>query len=223
MREALNSNPLVQVGAIGVLAVLVGFLLLTRLSGSDSGSTEPPATAPASEAPESSASVETTETDGLSETTVELEGEAAAEAFDDVAGQVAAAGSFTAGPGLPKKVADAYRKGDTVALLITKERAMEDRAMRRLLSLVRDEGSDKLPKDVSVFTVKAKHIADYSRIARGVDVDRVPALIVLTARARNDGGLPTASINYGFRGPQSIAQAFNDAAYKGKKLPYHPE
>jgi hypothetical protein len=219
MREALNSNPLVQVGVVAVLAVLVGFMLLTRMSG---GGGEETTETPVAETTKPGASVETTETEGLSETTIELEGEAATEAVEDIAGQASGVDSFSAGPGLPKKVVAAYKQGDTVALLITKHEAMEDKAMREVVTALRKEGNG-LPENTTVFSATAKHIADYSRIARGVDVDRVPALIVLTPRKLNDGGLPTASISYGVNGRQSIIQAFNDAGYDGKDLPYHPK
>ena len=34
--------------------------------------------------------------------------------------------------------------------------------------------------------------------------------------------VPTASVSYGFRSSQSIAQAVIDAGYQGKTLDYHP-
>ena len=70
----------------------------------------------------------------------------------------------------------------------------------------------------------AKRIARYSRIASGVDVNRVPALVVISPKKLNDGGLPKATVSYGFRGPGSVVQAVKDAEYKGKtNLPYYPE
>ena len=43
MRKALNDNPIVQIAVLGVLAVVVGFFLMTRVMGksSDSTSTTP--------------------------------------------------------------------------------------------------------------------------------------------------------------------------------------
>jgi hypothetical protein len=37
-------------------------------------------------------------------------------------------------------------------------------------------------------------------------------------------GTPTASVSYGFRGPDSVYQAVRDALYKGPtNLPYYPK
>jgi hypothetical protein len=55
-----------------------------------------------------------------------------------------------------------------------------------------------------------------------VDVNRVPALIALRPRNLTHGA-PTATVSYGFRGPESVDQAISDALYKGpRNLPYHP-
>ena len=59
--------------------------------------------------------------------------------------------------------------------------------------------------------------------ALGVDVNRVPALIVVRPR-RLAHGAPTATVSYGFRGPDSVQQAVRDALYKGpRNLPYYPK
>ena len=53
-------------------------------------------------------------------------------------------------------------------------------------------------------------------------MNRVPALIVLRPRHLTHG-TPTASVSYGFRGPDSVDQAVSDALYKGpRNLPYYP-
>ena len=64
-------------------------------------------------------------------------------------------------------------------------------------------------------------IARYATIAQGVDVDRVPALVVLRPK-RLDHGVATASVHYGFQSPESVVQAVVDAGYKGPTLDYHP-
>jgi len=76
---------------------------------------------------------------------------------------------------------------------------------------------------VALFVTNAGQIARYSRITQGVNVDRVPALIVLRPRHLTDG-TPEAILSYGFRGPESVEQAVRDALYKGPTdLPYHPK
>ncbi len=56
-----------------------------------------------------------------------------------------------------------------------------------------------------------------------MDLDRVPALLVLAPRKVSGDGLPVATVSYGFRGYDSVRQAVRDADYEGKALPYHPE
>jgi hypothetical protein len=117
---------------------------------------------------------------------------------------------------LPESVVDAYENGDVVAILVVNRRGIEDSRLEAEVQGLRRRG------DTSVFVVEAKDVARYSRIAEGVDLDRVPALVVIEPRDRADGALPTATISYGFRGPESVEQAIRDALYKGKQLPYHP-
>ena len=75
--------------------------------------------------------------------------------------------------------------------------------------------------DVATFVVPAKRIARYSAITGGVEVNRVPALVVIRPKSLA-GSTPTASVQYGFQSPESVAQAVIDAGYKGRTLDYHP-
>jgi hypothetical protein len=200
VRKAINENQLVQVGLIGLLAVIVGFLLLTRVMNKSSGGEAPPAeTTPAAVTPEAATP-------------------APAEATPpDPAFGADATEAFEAGPGLPSSIVDAYDAGKTVALLVVRTKGIDDRALR-LTSIAL-----ATRPEVKLFVVPAKHIARYSRIASGVDVERVPALVVISPKKLAKGGLPNASVSYGFRGPASVVQAVKDAEYKGKtNLPYYP-
>jgi hypothetical protein len=201
MRKAINENPLVQVALIGVLALVGGFLIITRMGGGDSA--EP--AAPAS----SSASVAPVATEAPSQPTP------SSATTEPVAPP---SGEFVAGPGLPANVADAYDSGETVVLLIVHRKGLDDRKLAEQVGRVSGVGNTEL------IVVEADDIADYSRIAEGVDVDRVPALVVIEPKARAEGPLPQASVSYGYRGPESIVQAVRDAQYKGRDdLPYYPE
>ena len=73
----------------------------------------------------------------------------------------------------------------------------------------------------STFVVPADRIARYATIAQGVDVNRVPALVVFRPKHLAHG-VPTASVHYGYQSPESVEQAVVDAGYKGRTLPYHP-
>jgi hypothetical protein len=117
---------------------------------------------------------------------------------------------------LPKQVAAAYDSGKTVVLLVVRQRGVDDRK-------VESEVRKRSGVDAAVFVTRAKGIADYSRIAQGVRIDRVPALVVIQPKKLTEGTLPEATVSYGYRGSQTIDQAIRDAGYKGRdNLPYYP-
>jgi len=210
MRQAVNDNPVVQAAIIGVLAIVVGFLLMTRVmggGGSDSAEETPPATS----APAGSA-VETVPPASSADAA-----SAVPEAAAPEAALGAADGDFSPGPGLPAKVVSAYEGGSAIAILVTRKRGIEDGRLRAMISRIEATG------DVAVFHTYARGIAEYSRITGGVDVSRVPALVVVRPSEQAQGGMPLASVSYGFRSPASAEQAVRDALYDGpENLPYSP-
>lgn len=203
MREKLNSNPLAQIAVIGVLLVGVGVFALSSMGGkggeeAESSSTTSSAsvTAPAGSA--SVAAVATTPSAGASS-----------------APASAASVPPVPAPRLPHRVTAAFEANRTVVLLIVKRGGIDD-VMTAVGSLPL-----KFTRGVSLFVVPANKIANYAAITQGVDVERVPALVVV--RPKNlDRGVATASVNYGFQTPHSIVQAVIDARYKGRTLDYHP-
>jgi hypothetical protein len=204
VRQKLNENPLVQAGLVGLLALVVGFLLITRMGGGGSSSAAPADTTETAAATAPAPSAEPSEP-------------AASAAAVPPATTDSRASEFVAGPGLPAKVADAYDAGETVVLLIVHRSGVDDRKLESEIDSATGVG------DTEVILVEDKDIADYSRIAEGVDVDRVPALLVIQPKSLAEGPLPEASVSYGYRGPQSIAQTVRDALYKGRDdLPYYP-
>ena len=196
MRRALNDNPVAQIAVLGVLAVIVAFLLMSR--GSHSGGTGSTATAtPAAPAPADTTGASTSSSPAVGTTG-------------------APAGGFVAGPGLPAPVVKAYADDKAVVLFVFRHRGLDDSAVRSSVERLRGRN------DVAVFVTHAANIARYARITEGVDVNRVPALIVLRPRHLAHG-TPTASVSYGFRGPDSVDQAVRNALYKGPNdLPYYP-
>jgi len=226
VRKALNENPVAQIAVLGVLVVVVGFLLLTRM-GSKSGG-EPSATSPtASGAPATSAPADDSSTvpstaagttppaTSSDEAPSTPSGGATVPPTGSVSG--ASVGKFVAGPGLPASVVKAYADDKTVVLLVLRHRGIDDDQLRR--NVVRLRGRN----DLALFVTNAGRIAHYSRITQGVSVDRVPALIVLRPRHLTHG-TPTASVSYGVRGPESVDQAIRNALYKGpSNLPYYPK
>jgi hypothetical protein len=118
-------------------------------------------------------------------------------------------------PPPPAPVTAAFASGKTVVLLFVRDGGIDDRMVKadvdRLESL----------SNVATFVVPADRIARYAAIAQGVDVKRVPALVVVRPK-RLDHGVPTASVQYGYQSPESVVQAVVDAGYKGRTFGYHP-
>ena len=118
-------------------------------------------------------------------------------------------------PPPPVPVLDAFAQDQIVVLLFVREGGIDDRMVAADV--------DRLSgfEGVSTFVVDAGEIARYASIAQGVDVKRVPALVVVRPK-RLDHGVPSASVQYGYQSPQSVEQAVIDAGYKGPTLNYHP-
>jgi hypothetical protein len=75
--------------------------------------------------------------------------------------------------------------------------------------------------ETALFVVPVKKLARYAAVTIGVDVNRVPALVVMRPR-KLSGGTPQATVAYGFQTPQTVIQAVRDAAYNGPEITYHP-
>ena len=218
MRKAINDNPMVQIGVIGLLVVVVGFFLLTQMGkGSSTSSTSSTAASVAPDASATPSDSSATATTPPASTPSESAPSTTPAAPAGSAAAPAAAGEFVAGPGLPRPVVQAYNADKVVVLLVVRRGGIDDDAVKA--SVERMSG---LP-DAAVFMTNAGHVSRYSRIASGVDLDRVPALIVLRPQKLTHG-TPTATVSYGFRGPASVAQAIADALYKGPtNVPYYPK
>jgi hypothetical protein len=214
MRERLNSNPVAQLALVGVLIVAVGFLFVTRMGGG--GSEEAATTTP------TQATVSVAGTDVTGTATGATPGAAVDAAVADATAQVGAgatagvvAGSVPAPP-LPDAVTSAYEAGDTVVLLVVHDDGIDDRLVTQ--SVKQLEGDPGL----ALFVVPAAQVSRYAAITLGVDVDRVPALVILRPK-RLSGGTPQASVTYGFQTSQGIVQAVRDASYNGPDATYHPD
>lgn len=189
MREKLNENPIAQVVLVGVLLVVVAVFVLGKGGGGggEEGSSETvPVAAAGSE--------------------LEAGAPAALPAPGTGLGAV---------PAPPKKVVEAFERGDTVALLFVRDGGIDDRLAAH--SVRRLEGMAK----VATFVVPAKQVAHYVSITQGVDLNRLPAFVVIRPK-RLDRGVATASIQYGFQNPQNVVQAIVDAGYRGGTHAYHP-
>jgi len=195
MREKLNENPIAQVVLVGVLLVMAAVFLLGKMGGGSEEEAEGGESAAANSAV---AAVET-----------ELEAGTAPPALP-------APGS---GPGAlpppPRPVVSAFNAGDTVALLFVRDGGIDDRLVAR--AVPRLEAMSR----VATFVVPTHQLARYVSIAQGVDLNRVPALVVIRPKGLSHG-YDAASVRYGFQSSESIVQAVVDARYHGKTLAYHP-
>ena len=211
MRNAINNNPIVQIGLLAGLALIVAVVFMSNMGGgssapvADSATADPAAAAPATEVAPTPAPSAAAPTNPAA-----------------VPSSAPAGGApFEASKGLPAEVVNRYENGNVVVLLVVQEKGIEDKSLKS--DVVKLEAGG----DTSVFVTDAKNVAKYSRIAEGVNLDRVPAIIVLHPLdgklAKSEAApLPAASVSYGYRGPESVRQTVEDVLYDGKQLAYDP-
>jgi hypothetical protein len=202
MREKLNENPLLQVAVIGVLLLLAGVFVLSSMGGGGGAEETETSTSSATvTGPSGSATVTTTVT--------------APSAEVPAAGGAVSAVPEVPAPPPPSPVATALEADQIVVLLIVKPGGIDD-AVTAAGALPLE-----LQRNVALFVVPVKKIARYAAITQGVDVNRVPALVVVGPEELQRG-VASATVSYGFLSPESIAQAVIDAGYEGPTLTYHP-
>jgi hypothetical protein len=209
MREKLNENPIAQVAIVAVLVVVAAFFFLSQ-----GGEEEEAETAP------TEATVAVAGTSAIGSATAATPGEAvegAVESALESAGEagVASVPASVPTPPPPSPVTSAYDAGQTVVLLIVHDGGIDD-------DLVKQSSAQLASSpDVALFTVPAKQIARYAAITVGLDVNRVPALVVMRPKQLSKG-TPQASVDYGFQTSQGVLQAVRDASYDGREVTYHP-
>jgi hypothetical protein len=194
MREKLNENPMAQVALIGVLLVLAAVFLLSKMGG---GSEE--------EEEGGSAAADA----AVAAVATELE----------AGGQPLRLPAPGSGPGAapapPRAVVDAVDAGETVAILFVRDGGIDDKLVTEAVGKLDAVGG------VATFVVPTHQIVRYVSITQGVDLTRVPALVVIRPKNLSHSYDP-ASVQYGFQSAQSVVQAVVDARYHDGTLPYHP-
>jgi hypothetical protein len=196
MREKLNDNPMAQVVLVGILLVAAAVFLLGKMGGGS-------------------------EAEAGGESAAGKAAVAAAATELEAGGQPITLPAPGSGPGAPaappRAVVSAFDAGDTVVVLFVRDGGIDDRlvteAVQRLNAISK----------VATFVVPSHEIARYVSIAQGVELNRVPALVVLRPKSVDKGSAATAaSVRYGFQSSESIVQAVVDARYHGGTLAYHP-
>jgi hypothetical protein len=207
MRERLNNDPKAQVAAIAVLVVLAAFFFVSKMGGGvvEEGAVE--------------ATVAVAGTEATGTATGATPGEAVEgaveSAVENTSAVVPVLPSNLEAPPPPAPVTAAYRAGETVALLIVRDNAIEDDLVKRSAEVI--EGME----GTALFVVPVSQIARYAAITLGVEVSRVPALVVMAPKGASHGERE-ASVTYGFQTPQTLEQAVRDAGYTGPVATYHP-
>jgi hypothetical protein len=213
MREKLNNDPKMQAILVGVLLIAAAFFLLKGGGGEEEESESTPTSATVTVAGTGASSTATGATPGEA---VEAATEGAVEAAAEEVAPAAAIPSSVDMPPPPAPVKAAYKADKTVVLLIVHDGGIDDRLVARSV-----QSLSGLP-DIAVFVVPVSQISRYAAITLGVEVSRVPALIVMRPRSLSKG-TPQATISYGFQSRQNIVQAVRDASYDGPEATYHPE
>lgn len=213
MREALNSNPLVQAAVIGLLLVGTAFFVISLSGGGEKKEAQ-------SEATVSVAGTKATGTATGSTPGEAVEGavEAATRSAAGSLGAALAGGAAPTGIStrpLPKPLLHAWRANKTLVMLFVRDGGIEDRIVTRAT-----RGVAGFP-GVALFVVPAHQIYRYAAISEGVGVERTPALVVVTPK-KLKRSVPTASVSYGFQSEESVRQAVIDAGYNGPTVDYHP-
>lgn len=210
MRDAINSNPLVQAAVIGVLLLGGVFFFISSSGGGEESSGGGETEATVSVAGTTASGTATGATPGEA---VEGAVEAAGASVSSTLASVGQAGATA--PRLPSPVLSAWKANQTLVLLFVRGGGIDDHLTRVATEGVAGFGA------VALFVVPAHQISRYAAITEGVGVDRVPALVVVTPK-HLDRSLPTASVSYGFQSAASVRQAVIDAGYKGPTVDYHP-
>src|SRR5262245_15416830 len=194
-----------QVGLIALLVVVGLFMFLKGSGGEEEESASGPTVATVNGVPGS--------------------GESAGAAVEDAISNLEASGATASTGGMPTSVpappppADftaAYEAGKTVVLLVVHDGGIDDERTAA--------AADQLAgmSEVAFFEVPVRQIPRYASVTVGLDLNRVPALVVMKPRQLS-GGVPQATVDYGFQTPQTVAQAVRDASYKGPEETYHPD
>ncbi len=194
MRDAINNNPIAQIAVVGVLLVVTGLLLMMGPLKKDSDGSCCRQAAPELGSAEAAARRRPLLRLPASATTVPV----------------------VPGPPLPRQVTAAQEAGKVVTLLVVRAGGTDDRLLRGAATSLRGVPG------LAFFSTRAEGIARYARITQGVDVDRVPALVVVRP-PEQAGGVSSAEVRYGFRDAASVVQAVRDVLYQGPAVGYSPE
>lgn len=206
MREKLNNDPKLQVALVAVLVVVA---LLFFLKSSGGGEAEESGAGPTVATVNGSTATGATPGEAVEAAISGIETGAASTGTGEVPTSIPA-------PPPPSKFTAAYDSGRTVVLLVVNDGGIDDELTARAAGAI--EGM----ADVALIRVPLAQLPRYASVTVGLELNRVPALVVMRPQ-RLSGGVPQATVDYGFQTPASLVQAVRDASYEGPETSYHPD
>jgi hypothetical protein len=211
VREQLNDNPIAQVAVVLVLVAVALFMFVKPFGGGgeESASSEATVSVGGTEMSQSEVASKAGE---LAEGVVEAAIESGAVSG---AGATAEMPTSVPAPPLPHQFTAAYDSGKTVVLLVVHDGGIDDRLTAEAASVLAP-----VPQ-IALIRVPVKQLPRYAGVTVGLDINRVPALVVMKPK-KLSGGIPQATVDYGFQTPESIFVAVLDANYRGPEVTYHP-
>lgn len=203
MRQKLNESQAAQVGLVAVLVVIALVFFLKSNGGEEE---------------ESGGAVATVNGSTATGATPGEAVDAAISGLETGAVETGASEVPTSIPAPPPPAAftSAYDSGQTVVLLIVHNGGIDDELTAKAADAI--EGM----AGVTLIRVPLEQLPRYASVTLGLDVNRVPALVVMRPRKLSNG-VPQATVDYGFQTPATLVQAVRDAAYKGPEATYHPD
>src|SRR5688500_564019 len=177
MRQKINEDPRAKVAIVIVLMAAGLFLFMTRVKGGEEAPPPPVDPATATTAPIVPSAATPSPTTPVAGTAPAATTGGALPVIEDAP--------------LPTELVAAYDRGDTVVLLLVRESGIDDRLVAAATSQVAAASGAEL------FVDKAGNVSRYTQITQAINLDRVPALIVLRPK-RLSGGTATATVSYGF-------------------------
>jgi hypothetical protein len=204
MRDKLNESKAAQIGLVAVLVVIVAVLFLKPGGGGGGGAAEPEGAAEGGET--LAVSTATAAPTGMGEIPT----------------------SVPSAKPLPRRFTSAYESGDAVALLFVHNGGIDDTYTKLALKAAAKVANYAQARNlanvapVDVIVVPSKQISRYASVTVGLNVNQVPALIVMRPKSLS-GGVPQASALFGYQSLESVYVALLDASYDGPEDgTYHP-
>lgn len=208
MREKLNESQAAQVGLVAIL-VVIGIVVFMKMSGGGEEEVAESEAGPTVATVNGSTATGATPGEAVEAAVAGLEAGA-------TAGAATAVPTSLPAPPPPAEFTSAYDSGQTVALLVVHNGGIDDNLTGEAADAI--EGME----GVALIRVPMKRLPRYASVTVGVNLNRVPALIVMKPQKLSHG-VPQATVDYGFQTPETLVQAVEDASYEGPPATYHPD